>query len=73
MSHPAHTLLDLLRQTRPEEMDCDTFARLLPALVDGNIDPASAIRERIEHHRSICPECDEELQLLRAVLSCLES
>lgn len=52
----------LLGLTREAEMDCDTFLELLAAKVDGML-PAE-LEALFEHHRQICPECEEELQAL---------
>ena len=59
-------LRDLLERTQQEEMDCDTFLRELPAYVDGTCD--EAVQVLMEHHRGICPECEEELEILKIAL-----
>lgn len=68
-SHPkAATILGhLLAGTREQELDCDRVLELLPPYLDGRIS-AAALREQIEHHARLCPECKEELAILRRVL-----
>ena len=62
-------LAELLRLTRDEEMDCDAYAAALAHYVDGPCDEKT--RALIDHHREICPECDETLDtLLRALGRC---
>lgn len=57
------TLLDL---TRDQEVDCDEFSRNLAAFVEGGIEgPLQAL---MEHHRKICPECEEEREALMRAL-----
>lgn len=57
----------LLANTRDEEVDCDRFLALLPPFLDGRIDSAT-LREQLEHHARVCPECTEELAILRRAL-----
>lgn len=59
-------LADLLALTRAEELDCDGFHRSLPAFVEGTVTPR--VRELMEHHRRICPECEEEREVLARAL-----
>ena len=56
----------LLSLTQPDEMDCDTFASLVAEHVEGLLE--GEVAELFEHHRRICPECDEELQALKLAL-----
>ena len=51
---------------RAEEMDCDAFVAELAAYLDDGV--TATKRALIEHHRTICPECEEQLQLLLAGL-----
>ena len=51
-----------LELTRAKEMDCDEFVETLAAYLDDGLEQAK--RTLIEHHREICPECEEQLQLL---------
>ncbi|MFT3700138.1 MAG: zf-HC2 domain-containing protein [Kofleriaceae bacterium] len=57
----------LLSNTRDEEIDCDRFLELLPQYLDGNVDSAT-LREKLEHHARVCPECTEELAILKRAL-----
>ena len=57
----------LLAGTRDEEIDCDRFLELLPPYLDGKITDGE-LRECIEHHAKQCPECKEELDILRRAL-----
>jgi Putative zinc-finger len=57
----------LLEGTRDEELDCDRFLELLPAFLEGKISDAE-LRELIEHHAEQCPECSEELEIVRRAL-----
>ncbi|HXI55343.1 MAG TPA: hypothetical protein VNO55_04760 [Polyangia bacterium] len=61
------SLRRLLETTRDEELDCDRFQELVASWIDGRIaDPA--LRALLEHHRQQCPECGEELEILRRAL-----
>jgi hypothetical protein len=64
-SHPS--LRRLLETTRDEELDCDRFQELVASWIDGGItDPK--LRELLAHHQQQCPECSEELEILRRAL-----
>lgn len=63
----ATTLRRLLEGTREQEIDCDRFLELLAPYLDGRIGDAE-LRELIAHHARLCPECDEELEILRRAL-----
>jgi hypothetical protein len=60
------TLRQLLDGTREQELDCDHL-ELLALYLDGRIEKAE-LREQIAHHARQCPECDEELEIVRRVL-----
>jgi Putative zinc-finger len=63
----AAVLRTLLEGTRDEEIDCDRFLEELAPLLDGRIvDPA--LREKLEHHIRQCPECSEEIAIVRKAL-----
>ncbi|MFT5683335.1 MAG: hypothetical protein ACI8RZ_004266 [Myxococcota bacterium] len=64
---PAELLLQALKLTRAEELDCDAFHALLAPLIDERIDCQDVMRA-MNHHRRICPECDEEVNILRQAL-----
>lgn len=57
----------LLSNTRAEEIDCDRVFELLPTYLDGSLDNA-ALRDALEHHARVCPECSEEIAILRRAL-----
>jgi hypothetical protein len=62
------SLRRLLETTRNEELDCDRFQELVASWIDGRIsDPA--LRDLLEHHQRQCPECSEELEILRRALA----
>jgi Putative zinc-finger len=63
----ATTLEHLLDGTREQELDCDRFLELLAPYLDGRISDAE-LREQITHHEKQCPECHEELEILRRAL-----
>jgi predicted HAD superfamily phosphohydrolase len=63
----APVLERLLDGTREKELDCDRFLELLPPFLDGRVTDTE-LRELIEHHARQCPECDEELAILRRAL-----
>ena len=63
----ATTLRRLLDGTGAHELDCDRFLELLAPYLDGRIDDAE-LRAQIAHHARQCPECDEELEILRRAL-----
>jgi hypothetical protein len=64
----AKTLQTLLDGTRAEELDCDRFLELLAPYLDGRVD-ADAVREQIEHHAKMCPECKEEFEIIKRALN----
>lgn len=63
-------LAQSLAATRPEEIDCDEWlsrvGRLLDVMQRG--EPVPSELEAVLHHIKLCPECDEELQMLVAAL-----
>lgn len=61
------TLRKLLDGTREQELDCDRFLELIAPYLDGRIGDAK-VRELIEHHAHQCPECSEELAILKRAL-----
>jgi len=61
------SLARMLELTRGEEMDCEGFADHLAALVEGNVEPE--LKALMDHHRLICPECDEEREALERALA----
>jgi hypothetical protein len=63
----APTLRRHLEGTREEELDCDRFLELLAPYLDGRIGD-DELREQIAHHARQCPECSEELDILRRAL-----
>ena len=70
MSDPeeaTRTIGKLLSLTRDAEMDCDEFHERLAAYVEGGITDAK-VAALMEHHRELCPECEEEYQLLKKAL-----
>ncbi len=66
-SNPADILASLLAMTQDEEMDCDAFEERVASLVDGGELPPN-IQALLEHHRLICPECEEHVQRLMMAL-----
>ena len=60
------SLARLIALTRTEEIDCDGFSEHLAALIEGNVEPE--LETLLEHHRSLCPECDEERDALARAL-----
>lgn len=67
--HPkaAAVLRQLLAGTRDDELDCDRFLALLGPYLDGKIGEAQ-LSEQITHHAGQCPECAEELEILKRAL-----
>lgn len=63
----ATTLRRLLDGTRAQELDCDRFLELLAPYLDGWISDAE-LRAQIAHHERQCPECAEEIEILRRAL-----
>lgn len=61
------SLARMLELTRGEEIDCEGFAQHLAALVEGNLEPE--VQALMDHHRAICPECEEEREALERALS----
>ena len=57
----------LLGMTRDHELDCDEYRELLAAYVEDGLSETE-IRTLMDHHRAMCPECDEEYQLLLRAL-----
>jgi len=60
------TLRRLLTETKDEELDCEAFQARLAADVEGTLEETFAAL--MEHHRRICPECDEEREILKRAL-----
>lgn len=60
------SLARLLALTRTDEIDCDGFSEHLAALIEGNVEPE--LETLLEHHRELCPECDEEREALARAL-----
>ncbi len=67
MTDPRDRLAAKLAATRPEEVDCGTFIQQIAAYVDGR--PLGEAEALFEHHRRICPECEQELEALRRALA----
>ena len=64
---PRDVLLSLLRQTQPSEMDCDAFLDAIAEFADtGDLGDTQPL---FDHHRRICPDCEEELEALLRALS----
>jgi len=63
----ASTLRRLLEDTREEELDCDRFFALLAPYLDGRMGD-NELREQIVHHARQCPECNEDLEILKRAL-----
>jgi len=63
----AAILRRLLEGTRDEELDCDDFLAQLAPYLDGRLGEDD-LRERIAHHAQQCPECNEELEILKRAL-----
>ncbi len=63
----AAVLRSLLAGTRPDEVDCDRFLECLAPFLDGRLDDAE-LREKLEHHVRQCPECSEELAIVKKAL-----
>jgi hypothetical protein len=63
----AETLRHLLEGTRDQELDCDRFFALLGPYLDGEVS-APELRDQIEHHARMCPECAEELDIVKRAL-----
>ena len=66
-SKAADILRSLLETTRPEEIDCDRFLELLAPYLDGRV-TEEKLRDLIQHHAKQCPECNEELEILKRAL-----
>ncbi len=61
------SLARMLELTRGNEIGCEGFAEHLAALVEGNVEPE--LEALLDHHRRICPECEEERQALERALT----
>lgn len=61
------TLAKMLALTQDEELDCTGFAQHLAALVEDKVEPE--LRVLLDHHREICPECEEEREALARALA----
>ncbi len=57
-----------LALTQDREIDCDEFLERLAELIDGRLMDKD-IAALMEHHRKICPECEEERQILERALT----
>ncbi len=57
----------LLQLTEQEELDCDGFTQNLAAWLEGKAPPS--LHTLMDHHRRICPECEEERAILARALA----
>jgi hypothetical protein len=60
-------ILAWLEATRDREIDCDQFLELIGPWLEGSLQDPQIVA-LLEHHRDLCTECAEELELLRAAL-----
>ena len=67
-------LLRILGATEEEEITCDECLPLMAALNDGSFGPrhGSRLRDLVEQHLTVCPECAEEHALLEEALKALD-
>ena len=64
------TLVELIRLTKPEEMNCDDLLGHVASYADAFAKglPPMPGSEPVQHHLSVCPECLEEFNALVEVL-----
>ncbi len=67
MTDPRDMLATMLGATQAEEMDCDTFVEHIAAYAENR--QIGELTPLFEHHRKICPECEEELAVLLRILA----
>jgi len=64
---PYEALESMLQRTQEQELDCDQFLELLAPYLDQRLQDPN-VRRLLEHHRDLCAECAEELELLQRSL-----
>lgn len=67
MTKRARAVWSLLGLTQEDEIDCDAFAARVASYVDGQVDDPKVVA-LLEHHRKICPECDEAVLALASAI-----
>lgn len=74
-ANQVRVLLQVLGQTRDDEMTCDDCLPYLAVLVEHELagKPSHEALKRVEDHLAICPECVEELGAIRAAIESLEA
>jgi len=69
VTEPSHERLRrALALTRDEEIGCDDFLARLAAYVEGRPE-SDVVKALMDHHREICPECEEEREILARSLA----
>jgi hypothetical protein len=63
-----HALRSALALTRDRELDCEEFLEHLAELIDGRL-VGGELEPLMEHHRTICPDCEEERQILQRAVA----
>ena len=63
-------LTQVINHTQERELDCDEFVVHLAEWSERvlNGESLSDANDAVQHHLSICPECDEEFRVLMEVL-----
>ena len=64
----ALALCSSLALTLDRELDCEEFLERLAELIDGRL-RGSEFEALMEHHRKLCPDCEEERQILERALA----
>ncbi|MEM8865722.1 MAG: hypothetical protein AAGF31_09300 [Planctomycetota bacterium] len=69
------TLLQILDQTQDEEMTCDDCLPHLAVFVEHDLanKPRPEALKLVQDHLDICPECVEELEVLRLAIESLDT
>jgi len=64
------SLVDMLGQTRDQELNCSECQRNISEYAERQIAglPLDEILARVEHHLTQCPECTEDFRALTKVL-----
>ena len=67
-------LVRLVAQTREDEIDCGQCLDLLAEFAERELSgkPLDAGLKAVEHHLSVCNECCEEYEVLKAALKTLD-
>ena len=67
-------LLEMVAQTRDDEIDCDACLSGISAFAENELagKPVAEVQRAIERHLATCPECEREYRTLLAAIRALD-